>query len=113
MAKRVARVSALACSWLFVVVSAAADAEPAANDRADELGCAKVSAEARNYGYGYNHVVTLSNQCQRAVSCEVWTDVDPTPHLKLEAKAGQSASVVSRVGSPSRAVQAGKSCKFQ
>lgn len=112
MAKSSARVAVLTSSVLFVVASAAA--EPSANDRAgNELDCARVTAEARNYGYGYNHVLTLSNQCQRAVSCEVWTNVDPTPHLKLDAKPGQSASIIARVGSPSRNVQAGKSCKFQ
>ncbi len=89
--------SALMWTGLFLAASAVAQAAPPARDgAADDLDCAKVSAEARNYAYGYNHVVVLSNQCQRPVSCEVWTNVDPTPHLTLEAKPGRTASVVTR-----------------
>ena len=114
MAKHTVRALALAWSGLLLIATTPADAEPSAHDRvASELDCAKVVAEARNYAYGYNHVVTLSNQCQKAVSCEVWTNVDPTPHLTLAAKPGQSSSVVTRVGSPSRVVQAEKNCRFQ
>jgi hypothetical protein len=42
--------------------------------------------------------------------CEVWTDVDPTPHYTVTAKAGETVETITRAGSPSRAVQAGKSC---
>jgi len=76
------------------------------------LECAVVSASARLQAYGYAHVVTLTNHCARAVSCEVWTDVDPSPHYTLTAKAGQSAEVITRNGSPARAVQAGKQCRL-
>src|SRR5882757_7669264 len=80
---------------------------------ADGVGaCASVTASARLYYVGYNHVVTLANHCSRAVSCEVWTNVDPAPHLLLKAKPGQSAETITRVGSPSREVQAGKACRF-
>jgi hypothetical protein len=74
--------------------------------------CAAVSASARMQAYGYQHVVTLRNHCQRAVDCEVWTDVDPLPHLQLAAKPGEAAEVATRVGSPSREVRAEKSCQF-
>ena len=69
-----------------------------------------MTASARLYYAGYNHVVTLANHCQRAVSCEVWTNVDPTPHFMLRAKPGESTETITRVGSPSREVQAGKLC---
>lgn len=84
-------------------------AEPAAPSGAE---CASVTASVRNQGYGFAHVVTLVNHCSRAVSCEVWTDVDPSPHYTLTAKPGQSAEVITRAGSPSRVVQAGKSCRL-
>ena len=82
-------------------------------DTPQQVGdCAQVSASARYKAIGYTHVVTLSNGCQRAVSCEVWTDVDPTPHLTLEAKPGKSAEVIVRNGSPASEVHAGKLCHF-
>jgi len=81
---------------------------------AEELSaCASVTASARAYGYGYNHIVTLANHCARAVSCEVWTNVDPTPHLRLKAHPGETAETTARVGSPSRDVQAQSVCRFE
>ena len=98
---------------LSLALAGAALAEPAPKPpSADPLACAVVTAEARLYGYGYQHWVTLANHCQQSVTCEVWTNVDPTPHLTLTAKAGESASVPTRLTSPSREVQAGKSCKL-
>ena len=88
--------------------SSAAAADPAP----EGLDCASVTASVRLQAYGYAHVVTLVNRCQRAVSCEVWTNVDPSPHLTLQAKPGQSAEAVTRRGSPSRAVKAEKACRL-
>jgi len=85
----------------------------AAGDAPQQVGdCAQVSASARPKAIGYMHVVTLTNTCQRAVSCEVWTDVDPTPRHILEAKPGKSAEVIVRNGSPASEVHAGKLCHF-
>jgi hypothetical protein len=74
--------------------------------------CASVTASTRLQAYGYAHVVTLTNHCQVPVSCEVWTNVDPTPHQTLRAKAGESVETITRRGSPSRDVHAGKECRF-
>ncbi len=74
--------------------------------------CASVTASTRMEAYGYTHVVTLTNRCSAAVSCEVWTNVDPSPHVSLRAAPGQSAETVTRRGSPSHDVQAGKQCAF-
>ena len=106
----------IALGWLAAGVSifggaATAHAvEPLASGGVGD--CASVTASARLRGYGYSHIVTLANHCDRAVSCEVWTNVDPTPHLMLSAKPGESVETVARYGSPSREVQAGKSCRF-
>jgi hypothetical protein len=75
--------------------------------------CATVTASVRMQAVGYNHIVTLANHCQRAVSCEVWTNVDPSPHVTLRANPGESAQTITRIGSPSRDVQAGKVCRFE
>ena len=74
--------------------------------------CAQVKGSARYIGYGYTHVVTLKNTCNKAVACAVWTDVDPD-RTTVQADAGQTAEVVTRRGSPSREVTAFKSCTFR
>jgi hypothetical protein len=89
-------------------VASPGSADPAPNP--GPVDCASVSASARPQAYGYTHVVTLVNHCSRAVSCEVWTDVDPSPRYTLSAKSGETVETITRAGSPSRAVQAGKVC---
>ena len=103
-------VAGLIFGSLVLALASASGAEP----RADGVGeCASVSAGTRLNAVGFNHVVTLANHCTRAVSCEVWTNVDPSPHYTLRAKPGESAEIVTRLGSPSRDVQAGKACHFE
>ena len=93
-----------------LALSGVSRAEPLA----DGVGeCASVTAGTRLNAVGFNHVVTLANHCSRAVTCEVWTNVDPSPHLTLRARAGETAEVVTRIGSPSRDVRAGKACHFE
>lgn len=75
--------------------------------------CATVTAQASWRGYGYSHIVTLNNQCDRALVCQVATNVDPSPRHRLEAEPGESASVVTRGGSPGREVQARYSCAWR
>jgi len=100
------RITLLLATCVCFAGSASADTPVKVGD------CASVTASARFKAYGYTHIVTLSNSCQRAVSCEVWTDVDPTPRVTLQAKPGQSAEVVTRNGSPASEVHAGKLCRF-
>jgi hypothetical protein len=105
-------IAALALVLGSASLSAAASVERAAVPLADGVGeCASVTASVR-YASGYTHVVTLANHCPRAVSCEVWTNVDPTPHVTLRAKPGETAEAVTRIGSPSRDVHADKACHF-
>jgi hypothetical protein len=84
---------------------------PAAAD-GPATDCASVTAQASYRGSGYSHLVTLSNRCASAVTCEVWTNVDPSPHVTLHAKAGETVTTITRIGSPSADVQAGKQCRF-
>jgi hypothetical protein len=97
---------------LLVLGSVSAAAVSAADPAPGVADCATVTASARMQAYGYAHVVTLANRCSRPVSCEVWTNVDPSPHLTVQAKPGQSAEVVTRAGSPAREFSAGKQCRF-
>lgn len=100
------RLMLLGAACLAFAGTAAADSAEQASD------CASVVASARFKGDGYRHVVTLTNNCQRPVSCEVWTDVDPSPHYTLQANPGKSAEVIVRNGSPATGVRAGKACRF-
>ena len=107
------RLGPLGLGLALALASSAVESPVAADSASDSSAeCASVTASARPQAIGYEHVVTLVNHCSRAVSCEVWTDVDPLPHYTLTAKAGQSAELITRAGSPSRVVQAGKSCRL-
>jgi hypothetical protein len=99
-----------ACASLALTSTTAGTATA---DSPQQVGdCAQVTASASFKGDGYRHIVTLTNNCQRAVSCEVWTDVDPTPRHVIQAKPGKSAEVITRNGSPASEVHAGKLCHF-
>ena len=105
-------IAAAALSFGSASLAGSVSAEPA-QPLADSAGdCAVVSAGVR-YASGYTHIVTLANHCPRAVSCEVWTNVDPSPRVTLRAKPGESVQTITRIGSPSRDVQAGKDCHFE
>lgn len=74
--------------------------------------CTQVSANVISEAYGYKHVVSLRNGCDRPVECQVWTDVDPTPRQVLRAGKGETTEVITRVGSPAREFRALKECRY-
>lgn len=104
------RAMRVACALALASAGAALFAGSAAGQGAAD--CASVTASTRLEAYGYSHVVTLSNHCAAPVSCEVWTNVDPSPHVTLRANVGETVETVTRRGSPSRDVQAGKLCRL-
>jgi hypothetical protein len=75
--------------------------------------CTQVIASTISEAFGYKHVVTLRNSCDKAVECEVWTDVDPTPRHVLRANKGEGAEVITRIGSPASVFKAFKECRFR
>jgi hypothetical protein len=76
-------------------------------------GCAIATAGTRMEPFGFTHVVTLRNGCDKPITCEVWTDVDPTPRQTVNAAPGETVEVVTRLGSPATAVTAFKECRFR
>ena len=72
--------------------------------------CFEIRGHASFRGFGYKHIVTVSNKCARAIKCEVWTDVDPTPKHKLTVPKGEEKSVVTRIGSPASEFKADGTC---
>ena len=75
--------------------------------------CTQVTAGTRMEPFGFTHVVTLRNGCDKPVTCEVWTDVDPTPRQVVNAAPGESVDVVTRIGSPASAFSAFKECRYR
>lgn len=74
-----------------------------------DLSCVLVRAEARYAGFGYNHIVYLNNTCGDSVSCEVSTDVQPSP-VQVSLESGQSTEVLTFRGSPAAVFHAKVSC---
>lgn len=100
---------ALVC---LLAAPARAHAPPEEPPKPDADSCAEVTAGVRLEAYGYTHVVTLKNGCDRGVICQVWTDVDKAPKRELRAAPGERDAVITRRGSPARAVSASKECRF-
>lgn len=92
--------------------AAPADAPPVAKAVPADA-CAEARGSARYEGYGYTHVVTLHNGCEKPVECALWTDVDAEPRTTVQLAPGQSIEIVTRRGSPAREVVAQKSCRYR
>lgn len=63
-------------------------------------GCVDWRSEAVFNGSGYNHLVHLASRCDKPVSCEVSSDLNPKPTQVVLAP-GQSETVNTFLGSPS------------
>lgn len=72
--------------------------------------CVKVTTEVRYRNYAYDHIVNLKNECKRAATCTVKTDVNPAP-VTVELAVKEEQSVVTFSGSPSREFHEDVSCK--
>ena len=106
-------------AWLKAVAIAllAALATPAAIARAGEgddapnpANCVKVHTEARYVPYGYDHIVELENTCEKAMRCDVTTNVNPTP-ASVDLASGETKSVLTYRGSPASEITAQVDCK--
>jgi hypothetical protein len=83
--------------WLMLAFAVA----PSAADAAPKVTCVEVHAEARYRNYGYDHLVTVRNGCDRKAVCDVSTNVNPEP-VRIEVPAGSAVEVLTFRGSPSR-----------
>jgi hypothetical protein len=84
-------------------MGSAAGAEPKSS------GCVTARAEAPYRGSGYDHLVKLTNACEKPVNCRVSSDVNPEPvSITVPAK-GQSEVLLWR-GSPASTFKARVSC---
>lgn len=72
--------------------------------------CVHVRTEARYAAYGYDHIVEIANECEKAMLCTVMTDVNPEV-TSVSLAAGQTRSVVTFRGSPAREFKATVLCE--
>jgi hypothetical protein len=72
--------------------------------------CVHVRTEARYVAYGYDHVVEIANECEKAMLCTVMTDVNPET-TSVSVAAGQTRGVVTFRGSPAREFKATVLCE--
>jgi len=76
-----------------------------------KLSCVEYNAEARYSGVGYDHLVHISNHCERTVACEVSTNVNPDKtRVTVASKAVET--VLTWRGSPAREFTAAVSCRL-
>jgi hypothetical protein len=87
---------------------AAAASEPPEQQPQPALACVRFWPLAR-YTAGYDHLVYVANGCNVAVSCAVWTDVNPVAQV-VAIRPEQSIVVLTFRGSPARAFTAFVRC---
>lgn len=56
----------------------------------------KIKGEVRPQSGGYRHVVIVKNKSRSWLSCDVWTDVDPTPFKTVRVGPRNKQEVVIR-----------------
>jgi len=76
------------------------------------IPCLEYRAEARYSGVGYDHLVHLSNQCEKAVSCAVSTNVNPE-RISVEVAAKAQQTILTWRGSPAREFKATVTCQLR
>lgn len=100
-------IKALLASALCAVPLAAA----AQQSRPDFPPCITVSAYARYGAYGYDHLVTIDNGCDRGAECIVRTNVSPDP-IAVRVEAAERETVVTFRGSPASEFSARVRCNL-
>jgi hypothetical protein len=83
-------------AFLLAPVFAAGAPSKAANPE-----CLGIWGEVRYRGFGYDHIVHVSNRCAQTAICDVSSDVNPTPQ-RVIVPVGQEVEVLTFRGSPSR-----------
>jgi hypothetical protein len=85
-----------------------ADAAPLLS--AEGLTCVSWTQQTVSTAYGYDHVVSLRNECATRARCSVTTDVAPTP-VQVTLTPGAARDLVTFRGSPASAFSARVQCR--
>lgn len=70
-------------------------------DEPNPAACVEARGEVVYGALGYDHYVSLKNACDRAFSCNVRTNVNPTP-IEVVVPPNQTVSILTFRGSPAR-----------
>ena len=97
---------------LVVLVCAACTVGAAGEQEKPAEGaiCVRYRTETRYRNYGYDHIVHVTNGCQKPASCTVSTDVAPAA-IAVTLDPGDRKEVVTFRGSPSRTFTARVICR--
>jgi hypothetical protein len=72
--------------------------------------CVRTRTEARYSGYGYDHVVHVTNGCDRKMRCTITTDVN-REQATVAIDPGKTESVITQRGSAAREFTAKADCQ--
>jgi hypothetical protein len=97
----------LGASLLCGSAVTSAAAAPPANS------CVAIQTSTPYQAAGYGHLATVQNNCERAVRCELWTDVDPQPHHGADLDPKASTMIAFRRDSPSRVFKVFAQCQYR
>jgi hypothetical protein len=75
-----------------------------------KLDCVAYQTEASFASVGYDHLVHLTNNCDKAAACTVSTNVNPEP-ASVALAPGEKQTIVTWRGSPAREFTADVSCQ--
>ena len=73
--------------------------------------CIDYEGIARYRAYGYDHVVRVTNGCEKRARCQVWTSVTPEKH-RVDLRPDETEEVLTRTGSPAREFTPHVSCEL-
>lgn len=87
----------------FAVTAIASLFCPVSNASAETAtpSCVKHQGHARYQGFAWDHIVSIRNECEKAVACTVTTSANPEA-TNADVPARQEQHVVTFLGSPSR-----------
>lgn len=74
--------------------------------------CIDYEGHARYRAYGYDHLVRVTNGCDKPAVCQVWTDVTPEKH-RISLRPDETEEVLTRTGSPAREFTPRVSCQLR
>ncbi len=101
--------SVLLSSLVLGAIALSAAPVDAADAGAPPVRCVSFRAEVRYGASAYNHIVVLTNACDKAEACSVATDVNPEP-VKVTVPAHGLTEAVTFLGSPARVFVPRVSC---
>jgi len=78
-----------------------------------QKGCLLIEVSSPFAGAGYNHVATAKNECNSAVQCELWTDVDPQPRYLLQLEPQTTKDITFRREAPGYGFRAHYRCALK